>query len=215
MRYAVVTDIHGDIASLRAVLRRIERQGADALLCLGDVFDCLVSKRDSASYEFGGVSEVFTPDPELAALLEGAVHVRGNQEERIASLVPENELPGWSFPLLHAPLEHRTETTRFCHGHTLSWCEPEPGVWSPAAESAERALLVHGHHHRSATHSLGESPEGSRHGHVAFRFGEEIHLSPGARHIVNIGPVRCSSPAWAVVDENALSITHHRVGGNP
>ncbi|GHC73343.1 hypothetical protein GCM10007079_07180 [Nocardiopsis terrae] len=215
MRYAIVTDIHGDVTALRAVVHQVERQGVDGLLCLGDVFECLVSKRDVTSHVFGGVSEVFDPDPEVAALLEGAAHVRGNQEERIASLIPGGALPDWARPLIHAPLERRTSSASFCHGHTLSWHQPEPGLWSPVAESALRTLLVHGHHHRSVVHRLHADPDGVRSERVPFRFGVETHLSPDVRHIVNVGSVRGPAPAWAVMDEEALSLTHHRVGGTP
>jgi|Deesub1362B_J571_1020462.scaffolds.fasta_scaffold03337_6 predicted phosphodiesterase len=37
MRYAILSDIHGNLEALQAVLRDIEQQGVDKIVCLGDV----------------------------------------------------------------------------------------------------------------------------------------------------------------------------------
>ncbi|WOX10307.1 metallophosphoesterase family protein [Streptomyces sp. N50] len=212
-----MTDIHGDTARLRAVLERIREQGVDRVVCLGDVFECRVGKKEAAGYAFGGrLADVFDPDPGLARLLDGALLVRGNQEERIRSLVPGPELPGWTRPLLDAPLEHRTGFALYCHGHPLPWRELEPGTWCPADADFPGRALVHGHHHRSALYrlrSVGGGP--ARAVRVPFRFGEPVPLAADGRFVVNVGSVtRCTpdrgpSPAWAVVDEDAATVTHH------
>ncbi|MFT2020551.1 metallophosphoesterase family protein [Streptomyces sp. 796.1] len=155
MRHAVVTDIHADTTRLRAVLDGIREQEVDHVVCLGDVFECRLGKGAATEYEFDGqLTDVFDPDPELARLLDGVRLVRGNQEERIRSLVPDHHLPDWSRPLLHAPLEHRTDFALYCHGHPLPWRELTPGLWCPADTDFPGRALVHGHHHRSALYRL-------------------------------------------------------------
>ena len=37
MRYAIVSDIHANIQAWEAVLKDVQKQGVDAILCLGDV----------------------------------------------------------------------------------------------------------------------------------------------------------------------------------
>ena len=37
MRYAILSDIHGNQPALEAVLQDAEQQGAEAVICLGDV----------------------------------------------------------------------------------------------------------------------------------------------------------------------------------
>jgi diadenosine tetraphosphatase ApaH/serine/threonine PP2A family protein phosphatase len=37
MKYAIISDIHGNIEALNAVLRDIKRRGADVTVCLGDI----------------------------------------------------------------------------------------------------------------------------------------------------------------------------------
>lgn len=218
MRHAVVTDIHGDTARLRAVLDQIHAQEVDQVVCLGDVFECRVGKRELAGYEYGGrLLDVFDPDPELARLLDGVRLVRGNQEERIRALVPGPGLPAWTHPLLDAPLEHRTGFALYCHGHQLPWRELEPGLWCPADADFPGRALVHGHHHRSALYRLwpGGSRDPVRVERLPVRFAEPIPLAADGRYVVNVGsvtgcaPSRGPSPAWAVVDEAAATVTFH------
>lgn len=224
MRHAVVTDIHGDTARLRAVLEAIREQGVDRVVCLGDVFECRIGKREAAGYEYGGrLADVFEANPELADLLDGVELVRGNQEERIRALAPDPELPDWTRSLLDAPLEHRTDFALYCHGHPLPWRETEPGLWCPADADFPGRALVHGHHHRSALHRLW--PEGPgrpvRVERLPVRFGEPFPLAADGRYVVNVGsvtactPDRGPSPAWAVVDEAAATVTHHHTAPPP
>jgi predicted phosphodiesterase len=37
MRYAIISDIHGNVDALKAVLRDIEKRGVDSIICLGDI----------------------------------------------------------------------------------------------------------------------------------------------------------------------------------
>ncbi len=211
MRHAVVTDVHGNAPGLRAVLARAREQGVDRVLCLGDVFECLVSKRDVADHVFTRLDEVFDQDPAPAGLLDGALLVRGNQEERISALVPDRELPDWARPVLDAPLALRTDFAAYCHGHALPWREVAPDLWVPLdAEFAGRAL-VHGHHHRNALHVLprtGRAWEDVE--SLPVRFGEPVRLAEDRRYLVNVGPVRGPAPSWAVVDEGEATVTFHR-----
>ncbi|WP_051325751.1 metallophosphoesterase family protein [Glycomyces tenuis] len=216
MRYAVVTDVHGDAARLRDVMEQVGREGVDHVISLGDLFECKIGKSSVDAFRYRAATEVFDADPELAELVDGAFVLRGNQEERIVSLVPDSDLPRWTHRLLDAPLERRTGFATYCHGHHLPWKEVEPGMWSPAEASFSGRVLVHGHHHRSAVHRLGPDLSGPR--TTVPRFGEPFELEAGARYVVNVGsvtepaPGRGPSPAWAVVDEAAATVTYHCPG---
>lgn len=213
MRYAIVTDVHGDVPALRAVLGAAAREGADQVLCLGDVFDCKVGKKRVGDHVFTRVEDVFDAAPELPELLVGAIVVRGNQEERIRALVPEHALPDHALSILDAPLAHRTGFADYAHGHAVDgWQEVEPGRWCLLDAEFSGRLLVHGHHHRSALHLL--PPGGSRAWREVecppIRYGEPIRLRPGRRYVANIGPARGAEPVWALLDETEETLTYHR-----
>ncbi|MFI0982529.1 metallophosphoesterase family protein [Streptomyces sp. NPDC021093] len=213
MRYAVVTDIHGDVLGLRAVLARVREQQVHQVVCLGDVFECHVSKRNIANHTYTRIDEVFDQNPELVTLLNGARIVRGNQEERIKALVPDSSVPAWARAVLDAPLTFDSDFATYCHGHALeSWREAEPGLWCPLdAEFTGRALF-HGHHHRNALHRLPDGPRTwAEVESVALRFGEAVHLAPDSQYLVNVGPARGPHPAWAVVDEAEATVTPYRI----
>lgn len=61
MRYAVIGDIHGNLVALEAVLAAIEDEGADALLCVGDIVgyaaspvECIELVRERADHVVAG-----------------------------------------------------------------------------------------------------------------------------------------------------------------
>jgi hypothetical protein len=206
LRYAVLADVHGDVAALRAVLHHLRRLGVLTVVYVGDLLDCRVSKRDVPGFVFSEPADVFDPDPALIGLVGDAVLIRGNQEERISELVPDEALPGWVRPVLTAPVTRRTGFAELTHGHTLPWRELSPGVWCPAGAPFTQSLLVHGHHHRNALRRR----EGDRVTDVPAPPGVPVRLEPDAQYIANVGPVRGADPSWLLVDEADRTVTYHR-----
>jgi putative phosphoesterase len=122
MRVAVVSDVHGNLHALQAVLDDLERENVDAIVCCGDV-----------EGPFGD---------ECAALLEraGARFVRGNADEGVDwPLTVELEIDGLGLVL-------------FCHGsprsehEILTRVSPENRV-SAALAGVTADVVVHGHTH--------------------------------------------------------------------
>jgi predicted phosphodiesterase len=50
MRYAVLSDIHGNLTALKAVLADVERQGADRILNLGDILSGPIQPAETADF---------------------------------------------------------------------------------------------------------------------------------------------------------------------
>lgn len=66
MRYAIISDIHGNLPALEAVLQDIERAGVDEIICLGDIAnigpypaDCLDIVRDLGCVTIQGNHELY------------------------------------------------------------------------------------------------------------------------------------------------------------
>lgn len=189
MRVAVISDIHGNLEAFREVLADIEKSGAEAVVCLGDIIG-------------------YGADPEEAALLVRSLSipsVMGNHELAIAR--PEflswfNDSARQSLALTEGLLSPETKqwlcrldaSLVFQGGRFVHGCPPDSitdyifEVSDPALrllfERMREPVCFVGH-----THLLGLiSFDGSRVKHLRLRHGL-TELDETARHIVNAGSV--------------------------
>ena len=199
MLLAVLSDIHANLAALRAAMRSAEARGADALVNLGDV----------VGY---GPSPVECVDIVRA---EFAISVLGNHDAAVAG-VPDDALPsdGQKAVALHRelldfdrlawlaalPYVAEAHEATFVHAAPL-----EPERW-PRLESArdtqrqfaafETPICFVGHSHRQAI--------------VADTIGV-FRVRPGHRYLVNVGSVgqpRDRDPrlGYALFDTEAFTV---------
>ena len=209
----VLSDIHGNLDALRAVLADAAPR-TDALICLGDVVG------------YGPEPEpCLEPSAERATAL-----VSGNHEHGVAGLLDLD----WFNPLARAAVEW-TQTRldddhrRYLSGlplraelgeATLVHASPDrPEEWDYLVDAEDglaafsafttRVCFV-GHSHRPAVWSLGSWGP-------AFRPGPlELTIEAGRRYIVNVGSVgqprdRDPRAAYAIWDVEARQIASRRV----
>ncbi len=156
MRIALISDIHGNLAALEAVVAHIARRGVDHIVCLGDNLSGPLLPRQTAQYLMG----------------TGWTILAGNHERQVLDYVPGQggasdgfahaELTEMEFDWLRSLPPHVALTPEvfLCHGTPRSDCEHflesvRHGVLSvaSAAELAERlgevrsALVACGHSH--------------------------------------------------------------------
>jgi diadenosine tetraphosphatase ApaH/serine/threonine PP2A family protein phosphatase len=213
VRYAILSDIHGNLDALQAVLVDAGAR-ADALICLGDVVG-------------------YGPQPQacLELMAERAVAlVAGNHEHGVAGLLDLD----WFNPHARAAVEWTQ--ARLDHDHrrylaalplvaelgdaTLVHASPaQPGEWDylVSAEDGFGAfpgfptrLCFVGHSHRPAVWSQGSwGPE--------FQPGGfDVMIDAGRRYIINVGSVgqprdRDWRAAYAIWDVEACRIVGRRV----
>jgi diadenosine tetraphosphatase ApaH/serine/threonine PP2A family protein phosphatase len=213
VRYAVLSDIHGNLEALRAVLADAAER-ADAVLCLGDVV---------------GYGADPGPCVELIAERCQAV-VCGNHEHGVTGLLD----PDWFNSYARAALEWTRERladderawlgalplAREVDGATLVHASPVvPDEWDYLANEQdgyaafagfEGRLCFVGHSHVPAvwgTGSWGREFDGRP---------EALALAPGSRYIVNVGSVgqprdRDPRAAYVVWDAERRRIAVRRV----
>lgn len=196
MFYAFVSDIHGRRRKLEVVLAQAQEQGAEQFISLGDV---------------GG-------DDCLALLHQvGAKAVFGNYEvSGWRRLAPENRawvqdwpplLTGDHFLAVHAaPWWPEGLRTAEDFGQWLKWSghswralfpyltEDEDHLWRALAylESADRAVLFHGHTHQHAIWQRGPA------GRLQQVRQSTITIETGHRYVVGVGSVGLPEDgAWA------------------
>ncbi len=214
MRYAIVSDVHANLASLEAVIAQFAID--DAVLCLGDIVgygpepnECIARIRDIAEATVLGNHDVAAVDDHGIALFNENARdaIRWTQgvitRENLAwldGLSYEHRLPG--FLLVHgAPVDYfryvnDEEAARFAFGAT------------------DAPLIFIGHTHVAESFAL--APDGSL-AREPRREGGTLALEPGYRYIVNVGSVgqprdRNPDASFVFFEPEAARVTWRRVG---
>jgi diadenosine tetraphosphatase ApaH/serine/threonine PP2A family protein phosphatase len=213
VRIAVLSDIHGNLEALEAVLADAERSGADALYSLGDIVGygpspaaCVEIVRRRAAVSLTGNHDAAvvgrTPLDEFNEFARWAVewtmsHLAPGQAEYLRSLPYAHREP--DLVLVHAsPLE--PERWHYIHGMA--------DVDECFAEFKEHLCFV-GHSHRPGVYAIGEDGSVARH-------GARERLRRGLRYLVNAGSVgqprdRDPRASYAVYDSSGERIQVRRV----
>lgn len=213
MRIAVLSDIHGNLDALEAVLADVERIGVDAVHSLGDIVG-------------------YGPNPGACVEIvqaRAAVSLLGNHDAAVAGRTSPEEfnefarwsvewtaarLPAWQIEYLAAlPYLHRADGQLFVHASPV---EPERwhyihGVADLAERFAaftERVCFV-GHSHRPGVYTVGGGRPAALRGAVGT-------LRPGLQHLVNAGSVgqprdRDPRASYAVYDADGGRVEIRRV----
>jgi predicted phosphodiesterase len=197
MRIAVVSDIHGNLPALEAVVRDFTRRGVDLVVNLGDSVSGPLLPRETAQFLMARAAD------------DGWVHLAGNHERQILTQGPNERGPSDEYA--HAQLDPQALTwlaglrpsaalspeVFLCHGTPTSDVEyfletVTPGQVRAASGSeidarlgaVDAALVVCGHTHvprcaRSARGQLIVNP-----GSVGLPAYDSLHPHP---HVVENG----------------------------
>ena len=212
MRVAIVSDIHGNLHALEAVLEAIERDAPDAIWCLGDLVGygprpnrccavvaeradfCLIGNHDLAV--LGRLDlEDFQPDAALSARWTAAA-IDDEPRTYLESLESSGEHEGVG--LFHAsPRDPIWE-------YVLS---PEVAAASMAAASQELVVVGHSHvalHYRVSDGMLLPAGDDTQLG----LSGDRWLLNPGS-----VGQPRDTDPraAWMLLDLENRRVSFRRV----
>ncbi len=220
MRYAVLSDVHGNLEALSAVLADAASEGALGVLCLGDAVGygadpvaCveLLGERSTGmvagNHEYGALGLLdlrwFNPAARAAALWTR--EQLGADHQGYLSGLPLSSALGEA-TCVHASPRRPEEWD-----YLLS---AEDG-FEAFADFATRLCFV-GHSHRPGVWSLGSSgPAHEDLGGPAWH-DHRVPFHDGRRYIVNVGSVgqprdRDPRAAYVVWDEDERSITLRRV----
>jgi diadenosine tetraphosphatase ApaH/serine/threonine PP2A family protein phosphatase len=213
VRIAILSDIHGNLEALEAVLEDAGRRDVGALCSLGDIVG-------------------YGPDPGQCLELvreRAGVSLMGNHDAAVAGLTALdefNEFASWSVrwtaSRLDAPQREYLGTLPYTHrapGLILAHASPvEPERWHYIHGAADldesfavftELLCLVGHSHRPGIYAIPGS------GRVK-RYGAYEALRPGLRYLANAGSVgqpRDGDPraSYAIFDESGGSIEVRRV----
>ncbi len=217
MRYAVLSDIHGNMPALEEVLAECRLLGVDAYLCNGDVVgygaqpnECCDMLRDL-----------------------GALTVRGNHDEAAVVLGKEQWFTAGARACILWTREVLTEENRaflsaleptlcfegahLCHGSL-----PDPDLYTTTPSDAlltfhamSEPVCFIGHTHYAEWYIL--RPDGRLPTHHPRPEGGECLLTPGRQYLINCGSVgqprdNNSQASFGIWDTEQGSLTIYRVG---
>lgn len=218
MRVAILSDIHGNLEALEAVLADARELGYDRLVCLGDIVgygadpeECVLRIRESAwSDEIGLVVVQGNHD---AAVAGGDDRYFNPDARRAVGWTRDNLSPQSIEWLGRLPLEKRFESMYFVHSSPF-----EPAEWNYVTTMNEawaafqyfpEQLGFIGHSHVPFSVSLDADQT-----RIQVEPDDEIHLHPGSRYLTNVGSVgqpRDSDPrACYIICDDALGLIERR-----
>ncbi len=186
MRYAIVSDVHGNLESLERALDLLEPD--DQLLCLGDMVgygpnpnECLRLLRDRTTHAVLG-------NHDLAALENfGTEYFNEAARAAIAwtQKVLDDESRAWLNTLSY---ELRLPDFLLVHGAPVNYFEYilDKRTASAAFAHTDAPLIFVGHTHIAEHWTL--EPDATV-GHKHLQHGGELELESGRRYIVDVGSV--------------------------
>lgn len=214
MRLALLSDIHANLEALQAVLKDLESQKVDQIVCLGDVVGygcdpaaCLDLVRKHCSVTLMGNHEYATlgllEDHTLNEVARASIiWTRSQVDDRLMKLMGQ------------FPMTHRIDTLQLVHASPH-----EPELWHyiltpPAARRAFEAtdawICFFGHSHLPTIFSLSED------GQCRSRFGHDFQPFDENRYMVNVGSVgqpRDDDPrsCYVIYDSDTVDVYYRRV----
>lgn len=212
MRYAVISDIHGNREALDTVLEKVELLGCDKIACLGDVVGygadpgyCLDRIRDVCDFVVAG-------NHDFAALGKISIDYF-NAHARQATLWTREQLsPDQRKYLESLPLVVIDDKVTFVHGsldspQLFDYIQTSYDAFLTMEQMQTKICFI-GHSHVPITFLLNDV--------ITYSLDNTLELSAVKKSIVNVGSVgqpRDNNPlaAFAVYDDEREHVELHRI----
>ena len=213
VKYAIVSDIHANLAALEAVLARIE--SGDTMYCLGDIVgygpqpnECVARVRERATVTVLGNHDVAAVDDHGTALFNENARDAIRWTQTVLSAENTAWLDGLSY-------EFRAPEYLLVHGAPVDYFRYilNEEAARDAFASTDAPIVFVGHTHVAGYFALGADGAVSW---EARRDGGSLDLQSGMRYIVNAGSVgqprdRNRDASFVVYDSHAATIRWERV----
>jgi predicted phosphodiesterase len=214
MRIALISDIHGNLEALQAVLREIENQKVDRVNCLGDVvgYGCdpiscldLVDRNCSAklmgNHEYAAIGVLDSEAMNLAAR-QSLQWTMAKLTDRELAMIADFEMTAEDSGclLVHASPQEPDEWH-----YVLSQQEATEGF-----AHLKQKLAFHGHTHLPLI--FCQAPVGN----VRTIVGHDFDPDEECSYLINVGSVgqpRDNDPraSFVIYDTDEMSVCYHRV----
>lgn len=214
MRYAILSDIHGNLLALERVLTDARRQDIEAILCLGDVGSdaCLDRLRQAGADMIFGNWEVSQWS-----------YLREDNQAWVRDLAPlrvgDNFLAIHAAPWFPKGLSNVEDFMNYILHQKVRWRVLFPYLdhdqdarWQAVAEleNAGRAILFHGHTHVQMAYRVEPT------GQMVRLCQPQFTLDGRARYIVGVGsvgrPEDSPAPKYVLYDDDTATVCLRTLG---
>lgn len=216
MRYALFSDIHGNLEALKAVLNDIAGAAVDRLICLGDIVGYGASPNECVELVRGSGATVIAGNHDHAATGQLDIGYFNDYATEAILWTRRALSPGSLKYLEDLPLEITLPGVRVAHS---SPCRP--GEWEYVLSAREAArqfdcfpepICFIGHSHYPSLYRLANG----RVHEMDLPDNERLFLPDGSRHLVNVGSVgqpRDNNPraAWVLFEPDDRHLTLRRI----
>lgn len=213
MEHAIVSDIHGNLEALEAVLRDLERRGIGSVACLGDFVGYGASPNECIDTLRPRIQAAVAGNHDLAACGRLKLAYFNPDAAAAARWTDEHLSDSSRSYLQELPFEYRWQGMLLVHASPSS-----PGAWhyvlstadaEMEMESYEEPICLIGHSHVPGAFEWG--PRGIR-----YSREDEVPLRDGCRYLVNVGSVgqpRDGDPraSYLIFDDAKAALTHVRL----
>ncbi len=186
MRYAIISDVHGNLESLRTALSLIRAE--DSLLCLGDIVgygpnpnECVKLVRERAADTVLGNHDVAAVDNFGIEYFNPAARRAIEWTQGVIDPQASAWLNGLSYEIRHPDF-------LMVHGAPVHYFEYvlDKRHAKAAFDRTDAPLIFIGHTHIAEYYAL--EPDGSI-SHAHMQHGGELDLQAGKRYIIDVGSI--------------------------
>lgn len=213
MKHAILSDIHGNLDALEAVLRDVDAQKVDDMVCLGDFVGYGASPNECIDRLLPLIEVAVAGNHDLAACGRIKLGYFNPDAAKAARWTTEMLTDEHLEYLRDLPFSVHWKGIRLVHASPQ---DPEEWhyVFSPAdavyeMEACEEPVCFIGHSHYPGTFTLTGDQ-------VVYTRDERIPYDPKSRYLINVGSVgqpRDGDPraAWLLFDDERMVFEHRRV----
>ncbi len=187
MKIALISDIHGNLSALETILSVIRKEGADRIVCAGDIVGYGPRPNECLELLMDSVDEIVAGNHDWAAA--GLADINSfNSPAREAMLWTQEMVSEADTALLSSiPLERKTDKYLLVHA---SPARPQNWDYILSVSQAEEqfrardfSLCFYGHTHQPVVYFQDED------GITGRMYETEIHVKTGYRYLINLGSV--------------------------
>jgi len=217
LRYAIISDIHSNLEALQAVLKKIEKEKIDTIVCLGDIVGYGPNPNECIELIRQNCEIILTGNHDFACI-ENSELFYFNQYAKTAiewtlTVLSDDKLKY----IANLPLDGRIEDYYLVHSNPYdprSWdyiLSIDEAIYN-FSRFSEKVCFI-GHSHSPIIYLENSQDDNLKYD---YKLNTKIQLNQNSRYIINVGSVgqpRDGNPdaAFGIIDTNNQSYELKRV----